>query len=73
MGLRPYPRRSGGDRGRNVPLGGRTEPYAQGWVTSSLLDMQLEAGYQPFDYDTGAEVVDKSNVEAVTKREARFG
>lgn len=48
-------------------------PYAQGWVTSSLLDMQLEAGYQPFDYDTGAEVVDKSNVEAVTKREARFG
>lgn len=48
-------------------------PFAQGWVTASLLDMQLEAGYKPFDYDTGAEVVDKSNIEAVAEREARFG
>lgn len=48
-------------------------PYAQGWVTSALIDMQLEAGFVPFDYDTGAEVVDKSNIEAVSEREARFG
>lgn len=47
-------------------------PYAQGWVTSTLIDMQLESGYVPYDYDTGAEVVDKSNIEAVAKREARF-
>ena len=48
-------------------------PYAQGWVTSALIDMQLESGFVPFDYDTGAEVVDMSNIEAVTAREARFG
>lgn len=47
-------------------------PYAQGWVTSALIDMQLESGFVPFDYDTGAEVVDKSNIDAVTEREARF-
>lgn len=42
-------------------------------MTSALIDMQLEAGFVPFDYDTGAEVVDKSNIEAVSEREARFG
>jgi ribose transport system substrate-binding protein len=47
-------------------------PYAQGWVTSALIDMQLEASYPPFDYDTGAEVVDASNIDAVTEREKRF-
>jgi ribose transport system substrate-binding protein len=48
-------------------------PYAQGWVTSALIDMQLESGFQPYGYDTGAEVVDMSNIEVVAKREARFG
>lgn len=47
-------------------------PYAQGWVTSSLLDMQMEAGYPGYTYDTGSEVVDKSNIKAVTAREAKF-
>lgn len=47
-------------------------PYAQGWVTSALIDMELEGGYVANDYDTGAEVVDASNIEAVTKREQRF-
>jgi ribose transport system substrate-binding protein len=47
-------------------------PYAQGYVTSSLLDMQMESGYPAYDYDTGAEVVDASNIERVAKREARF-
>lgn len=47
-------------------------PYAQGYVTSALLDMQMEAGYPAFSYDTGAEVVDASNVRAVIERENRF-
>ena len=47
-------------------------PYAQGWVTASLIHMQLEAGYPPFDYDTGSEVVDASNIDAVMAREAKF-
>ncbi|WP_198937788.1 substrate-binding domain-containing protein [Pelomonas sp. KK5] len=47
-------------------------PYAQGWVTSSLLDMQMESGYPASDYDTGAEVVDATNIDRIIKREARF-
>jgi ribose transport system substrate-binding protein len=38
-----------------------------------LIDMQLESGFQPYGYDTGAEVVDMSNIGVVAKREARFG
>ena len=47
-------------------------PYGQGWVTASLIYMQLEAGYPPFDYDTGAEIIDASNIDMVMEREARF-
>jgi len=47
-------------------------PYAQGWVTSALIHMAIENGYPPFSYDTGAEVVDASNIDAVVEREAQF-
>lgn len=47
-------------------------PYAQGWMTSALIYMKLEHDYPAFSYDTGAEVVDASNIEAVTAREAVF-
>jgi len=47
-------------------------PYAQGWVSASLLDMMVEAGYPGYSYDTGSEVVDKSNIKAVMAREAKF-
>ena len=47
-------------------------PYAQGFVTSAFLDMEMEAGYPGFTYDTGAEVVNASNIKAVIKREAKF-
>jgi ribose transport system substrate-binding protein len=47
-------------------------PYAQGWVTSSLIYMATAHGYTPFSYDTGAEVVDSSNIDAIAKREAVF-
>ena len=47
-------------------------PYAQGWVTSALIKMAIENGYPPFSYDTGAEVVDASNIGMVVEREAQF-
>jgi ribose transport system substrate-binding protein len=47
-------------------------PYAQGWVSATLLDMQMEAGYPGYSYDTGSEVVDKTNIKAVKVREAKF-
>jgi ribose transport system substrate-binding protein len=47
-------------------------PYAQGWVTSALIHMQIEHDFPPFSYDTGAEVVDASNIDAVIEREAAF-
>ncbi len=47
-------------------------PYAQGWISSALLSMQMEHNYPAFSYDTGAEVVDASNIEMVTAREAVF-
>jgi len=34
--------------------------------------MAIENGYPPFSYDTGAEVVDASNIDEVIKREAQF-
>lgn len=47
-------------------------PWAQGWIASALLAMQLYPGYPSFAYDTGAEVVDSSNIDAVLKREQPF-
>jgi ribose transport system substrate-binding protein len=47
-------------------------PYAQGWVTSALIHMAIENGYPPFSYDTGAEIVDATNIAAVIEREAQF-
>jgi ABC-type sugar transport system substrate-binding protein len=47
-------------------------PWAQGWVAASLLAMQMYPGYPAFSYDTGAEVVDSTNVAAVTERESKL-
>ena len=47
-------------------------PYAQGWVTSSLIHMATAHGYPPFDYDTGSEVVDSTNIDFVMEREVQF-
>lgn len=44
-------------------------PYAQGFLTSALIYQGLERGYPASDIDTGAEIVDKSNIDAVTARE----
>lgn len=47
-------------------------PYAQGWIAGALLAMEIDPGFPARDYDTGAEVVDASNIDAVIEREARF-
>ncbi|WP_406516199.1 substrate-binding domain-containing protein [Streptomyces sp. NBC_00873] len=46
-------------------------PWAQGWVAAALLAQQIDPGYPSFTYDTGAEVVDSSNIAAVSAREAK--
>ncbi|MFF3784080.1 substrate-binding domain-containing protein [Streptomyces sp. NPDC001933] len=47
-------------------------PYAQGWIAAALLAEEFDPGYPARTYDTGAEVVNAANVDAVAKREARF-
>jgi ABC-type sugar transport system substrate-binding protein len=47
-------------------------PYAQGFIASALLSMELFPGYPAFTYDTGAEVVDNTNINFVIKREKPF-
>ncbi len=47
-------------------------PYAQGFIASALLSMQLFPGYPGFTYDTGAEVIDNTNIDFVIKREKPF-
>jgi ribose transport system substrate-binding protein len=47
-------------------------PFAQGWVTSSLIHMKLENGYDPSDYIIGADLVTAANIDAVIEREAQF-
>ena len=45
-------------------------PYAQGFLTSALIYQGLERGYPASDIDTGAEIVDSSNIDKVIEREA---
>lgn len=47
-------------------------PWAQGWIASALLAQQLYPGYPSFNYDTGAEVVDATNIDHVITREKPF-
>src|SRR5438128_836559 len=44
-------------------------PYGQGWVTSALAYMQSQYKYPAFNYDTGAELITKDNIAAITERE----
>ncbi len=45
-------------------------PYAQGFMTAALIYQGLERGYPASDIDTGAEIVDASNIDAVIERES---
>jgi ribose transport system substrate-binding protein len=44
-------------------------PYAQGWITSSLIYMQAIYKYPAYNYDTGSELVTKENLQAILTRE----
>jgi ribose transport system substrate-binding protein len=44
-------------------------PYGQGFLSAALLFQEMERGYAASDIDTGAELIDKSNIEAVIARE----
>jgi ribose transport system substrate-binding protein len=44
-------------------------PYAQGFLTSALIYQGLERGYPASDIDTGAELIDSTNIDKVTARE----
>ena len=45
------------------------DPYTQGFIPVMLAWNELERGYPPRFYDTGAEIVDASNIDAVIARE----
>lgn len=47
-------------------------PWAQGWIASSLVAMEMSPGFQAFSYDTGAALIDASNITKILKREAVF-
>jgi ABC-type sugar transport system substrate-binding protein len=47
-------------------------PWAQGWVASALIGMSISPGFQAFTYDTGAAIVNSSNIVKILKREAVF-
>jgi ABC-type sugar transport system substrate-binding protein len=47
-------------------------PYAQGFIASALLAMEMNPGYPGFTYDTGAEVCDRSNIAFIANREKPF-
>jgi len=44
-------------------------PYAQGFLTAALIYQGLERGYPASDIDTGAEIVDSTNIDKVMERE----
>jgi simple sugar transport system substrate-binding protein len=47
-------------------------PFLQGYLPVVLANLRKTYGYAPVDVDTGAEVVDKSNVASVITREAKW-
>lgn len=47
-------------------------PYAQGWMAAAMLAQEIGPKFPGGFFDTGAEVVDKSNIAEVKKREAAF-
>jgi simple sugar transport system substrate-binding protein len=47
-------------------------PYLQGYFPVVMAHVMKTVGYPPVNIDTGADIVDKSTVEAVIQREARW-
>lgn len=47
-------------------------PYAQGWMAAAMIAQQIDPKFPGSVCDTGAEIVDKTNIKAVQTREAAF-
>lgn len=47
-------------------------PYAQGWMAAAMVAQQIDPQFPGLVCDTGAEIVDKSNIAAIQEREAAF-
>ena len=45
-------------------------PFAQGFMTAAMIYQGLERGYPASDLDTGAEIVDSTNIDKVIERES---
>ena len=45
-------------------------PYAQGFMTSALMYQGLEVGYPASDINTGAELIDATNIDKIMVRES---
>ena len=58
------------DGGIDFTLG--QNPYAQGWLAAAMVAEQIGAGYPGSNVDTGAEIVDKTNIDEIMIREANY-
>jgi ribose transport system substrate-binding protein len=47
-------------------------PWAQGWIAAALVGMSISPGFESFTYDTGAGLVDSTNIVKILKRESVF-
>lgn len=47
-------------------------PFLQGYLPVVMANLRKTYGYAPVDVDTGAEIVDKSNVASIITREAKW-
>ncbi len=48
------------------------DPYTQGFMPVLMAWKALEYGYPPVSYDTGAEIIDASNIAAIQVREQKW-
>lgn len=48
------------------------DPYSQGFYPVVIMWLYVDKGIPPKDIDTGAEVVDKNNIEQILAREAKW-
>ncbi|MCG2791545.1 MAG: substrate-binding domain-containing protein [Actinomycetia bacterium] len=48
------------------------DPYSQGFYPVVIMWLYVDKGIPPKDVDTGAEVVDKNNIEQILAREAKW-
>lgn len=47
-------------------------PYAQGWMAAAMIGEAIGAGFPGSNVDTGAEIVDATNIDTIMERESRY-